>query len=532
MEEHFGTEFSSVRVHSDWQAGNSALALNARAYTVGSNIVFARGQYAPHTSDGRKLIAHELTHVIQQGGGTPPPSASLRLDTSGEDTAERVSDRVMADHPAGPVDSGHGPSIQGQLFGIPVEPWLEPFVEPRIIPPEAPVPVPPEVPSVPGDGISVPGSGFPGGGEVLYPRPTPAPSPWFGPGTDIIPPVYPSPSEEPDTERRRKRRCGDPMLPVSLVSRKPGSFGQGGRVKASPLTRCPGNTVGSEPDPKIYKDQFACIAQKDPGYWVRGHLLHGETSRSGPRNLHGPGDEAWNLIIMDTVLNGQMRAKAEGPALNLVYGRDAVLWYDVVVDAYAPGLPFFADALTIEFGLFDPLTNTEGPKVFSSPFATGREAPLCPATGLAGAVFPWSAHPSTFGFQSSIAVCNILKSRMFDVSEGGLIVSIDARWVRKGGGDADRGKPCPNENYLLTLMQDKRLLDHTVDMSVVQAGRRVILTYRELESVGEYHYDPYYVKILPMPFREDSDCCLEGEILVTPFYAPDPRKPDSRGNWA
>ncbi len=523
MESRFGTDFSGVRVHSDWQAGNSALALNARAYTVGSNIVFAGGQYAPHTSDGRKLIAHELTHVVQQGGGTPPPSARLRMDTSGEAAAERVSDRVTAGGAAGPVDSGHGPSIQGQLFGlteVPTAPFetpipYEPFIEPRIVPPEAPLP---------GDGISVPEGGFPEGGEVLYPRPTPGPAPWFGPGTDVFPPVYPRPGEQPDTRRRSRRACGSPMLPVSLVSRRPGPLGQGGRVKASPLTRCPGNTVGSEPDPNIFKDQFACIAQKDPGYWVRGHLLHGETSSSGPRNLHGPGDEAWNLIIIDKSLNGLMRTLAEGPVLNMVYGDDAVLWYDVVVDAYTPGLPFFADALTVEFGFYEPLTHTEGPKMFSYPFTLSRNPPYCPAMGLAGAVFPWSAHPSTFGFQSSFEVCSVLKSRYFDVTDGGLIVAIDAKWVRKGGDEADRGKPCPNEDYFVHLSQYKLLLDHRVDVTRVTAGQRVILTYRELESVGEYHYDKYYVKIIPWPNRDDDDCCLEGEILVTPFSAPDPRK--------
>jgi hypothetical protein len=60
---------SEVRVHTSQQAGKTARALNARAYTVGSDIAFAPGEYAPQTTSGRWLLAHELTHVVQQGGG-------------------------------------------------------------------------------------------------------------------------------------------------------------------------------------------------------------------------------------------------------------------------------------------------------------------------------------------------------------------------------------------------------------------------------------------------------------------------------
>ncbi|OAN36791.1 DUF4157 domain-containing protein [Mycolicibacterium iranicum] len=66
MERRFGRDFAGVRVHSDGRAGESALALNARGYTVGLHIVFAPGQYAPATAAGRRLVAHELAHVVQQ----------------------------------------------------------------------------------------------------------------------------------------------------------------------------------------------------------------------------------------------------------------------------------------------------------------------------------------------------------------------------------------------------------------------------------------------------------------------------------
>lgn len=67
----FGHDFSVVRVHNDHQAGKSAQAVAARAYTVGKDLVFAPGQYAPGTASGQRLIAHELTHVVQQGAARP-----------------------------------------------------------------------------------------------------------------------------------------------------------------------------------------------------------------------------------------------------------------------------------------------------------------------------------------------------------------------------------------------------------------------------------------------------------------------------
>ncbi len=68
MEPRFGHDFSGVRVHTDARAAESARAVNALAYTVGSNVVFGEGQYAPGSGSGQRLLAHELTHVVQQGG--------------------------------------------------------------------------------------------------------------------------------------------------------------------------------------------------------------------------------------------------------------------------------------------------------------------------------------------------------------------------------------------------------------------------------------------------------------------------------
>src|SRR6266568_4694883 len=69
MEPRFGHDFSQVRVHTDARAAESARAVNALAYTVGQDVVFGAGQYEPETSGGKRLMAHELTHVVQQGIG-------------------------------------------------------------------------------------------------------------------------------------------------------------------------------------------------------------------------------------------------------------------------------------------------------------------------------------------------------------------------------------------------------------------------------------------------------------------------------
>jgi hypothetical protein len=69
FEPRMGYDFGAVRIHTDVGAQRSARRLNARAYTVGSAIVFGCGEYVPQTKRGRELMAHELTHVMQQSAG-------------------------------------------------------------------------------------------------------------------------------------------------------------------------------------------------------------------------------------------------------------------------------------------------------------------------------------------------------------------------------------------------------------------------------------------------------------------------------
>jgi hypothetical protein len=78
MGQRIGHDFSHVRVHTDGEAANSARRLNAHAYTVGADIYFNEGRYNPHDLQGQKLLAHELTHVVQQSAAGPAPDSPVQ----------------------------------------------------------------------------------------------------------------------------------------------------------------------------------------------------------------------------------------------------------------------------------------------------------------------------------------------------------------------------------------------------------------------------------------------------------------------
>ena len=104
MEPRFGHDFSRVRVHSDAKAAESARSVNALAYTVGRDVVFGAGQYAPGTTAGRRLVAHELTHVVQQGEVADVPAVQARLDyahpeSASEREADAASEALMLEQP-------------------------------------------------------------------------------------------------------------------------------------------------------------------------------------------------------------------------------------------------------------------------------------------------------------------------------------------------------------------------------------------------------------------------------------------------
>jgi hypothetical protein len=110
MESRLGADFSNVRVHTDATASESARSVQAYAYTVGSDVVFQSGKYEPESDSGKRMLAHELTHVVQQRSGpvegTPAPGGiqvshpSDRFERAAESTADRVMSSPTASAPA------------------------------------------------------------------------------------------------------------------------------------------------------------------------------------------------------------------------------------------------------------------------------------------------------------------------------------------------------------------------------------------------------------------------------------------------
>jgi len=106
FESRFGQDFSHVRVHTDNAASESAEALNAHAYTVDRHILFGAGQYSPATTAGRSLLAHELTHVVQQSGGTGPSISGAHAEHEADQNSSRLA-AGQSGAVASPVRAGH-----------------------------------------------------------------------------------------------------------------------------------------------------------------------------------------------------------------------------------------------------------------------------------------------------------------------------------------------------------------------------------------------------------------------------------------
>jgi hypothetical protein len=132
MEERFGQDFGHVRIHADPHAADSARAVQAQAYTVANDIVFAPGRYAPSTSWGQRLIAHELAHVVQQRRGA---GEGVAEDARLEAEARQAADTTTRGRPF-PVAGRAGIGIARQGAGVPVP---APMGGVRAPPPPAPV---------------------------------------------------------------------------------------------------------------------------------------------------------------------------------------------------------------------------------------------------------------------------------------------------------------------------------------------------------------------------------------------------------
>jgi hypothetical protein len=96
MEPALGADFSGVRVHTGSQADTLNRSLSARAFTTGQDIFFKQGEYSPGSASGRELLAHELTHVVQQGGGRVKRKLTVgAVDDSYEREADQTAGQVM-----------------------------------------------------------------------------------------------------------------------------------------------------------------------------------------------------------------------------------------------------------------------------------------------------------------------------------------------------------------------------------------------------------------------------------------------------
>jgi hypothetical protein len=108
METAFGADFSGVRIHTDSRADGLSQSLSARAFTTGRDVFFRQGEYTPGSSSGRELLAHELTHVVQQNGN----GIQRKMTVSEPGDAHEVEAEQMA---RAVMQQEHAPSIDRQV---------------------------------------------------------------------------------------------------------------------------------------------------------------------------------------------------------------------------------------------------------------------------------------------------------------------------------------------------------------------------------------------------------------------------------
>ena len=121
MEPRFGHDFSGVRIHTDSKAAASARAVRALAYTVGRDVVFDTGRYAPHTAAGKGLIAHELAHVVQQRNAGDGQLAKLAIgdcNDSSEREADQQAHAVLSGGDARPMGLSSSPTMIRRACGV------------------------------------------------------------------------------------------------------------------------------------------------------------------------------------------------------------------------------------------------------------------------------------------------------------------------------------------------------------------------------------------------------------------------------
>jgi hypothetical protein len=316
-----------------------------------------------------------------------------------------------------------------------------------------------------------------------------------------VPPL--APDQAPD-EEKDENFCGSKRLPPTLVTSSTGPLGQANTVLASPLTRCPGNTIGSMASTTPYLDQFKCIRNKKLSRtWLPLHLLHGATRRNPQRNLHGPGDKRWNIIIGDTTLNGKMYKAVEDLVINRAYDWNQVLWLESKVLEYFPGAEFFAKKISLNWGLFSTTTNGPINTTGGGVFEGDKTPPDCPPTSLAGAA---PLQSPAQGLDTTLNIClNSLRSKAnFAVNNGGVELKLRT---------TAQGQDCDITDFSVGLWKfNKNWIDGNFGTKTVPAGKTAALRWRNL-PIGDYYFVITVDKHAP-------SCCLVGDMSMRLFSAP------------
>jgi hypothetical protein len=239
MESRFDFDFGQVQVHADSDAAQSAETINANAYTIGPHIVFGEGEYSPASSEGQELIAHELTHIVQQAqgpvAGTPIGAGELSVSDpldEFERAADTTAHRVLesATHGSTELEQAEGKKegaaeLAGGAGTLSQSKGIQ-----RQGPDDLPVQVPVN-PVVPGD----PGNVNPFG-DTEPPFNPVGPTP-VQPGPELPPGYIPGPPKVPNIPEPPPG--GFPELPPSPASPLGGAgaeaVGEGGAEAAAGL---------------------------------------------------------------------------------------------------------------------------------------------------------------------------------------------------------------------------------------------------------------------------------------------------------
>lgn len=240
LEPRFGSDLSRVRIHTGAQAAQSAADVQANAYTVGQHVFFAAGSYNPHSADGKRLLAHELSHTVQQSGGASGHAARLSSAAPAvqRDPTPQAAPGSTAD------DKKKQTKPEAVTLPLPSD-FMNRF---RLTPPS--LLTPPQQPSIfsPGQyalGPQTPGASSAGAAPVpnlyppsIFPTPTTSPAGSTQPGPTALPASPAGPSTTP---------AAAPQAPSRVSLYSAGSFSIGARFGFPDLSKDAAAVPGAPP---------------------------------------------------------------------------------------------------------------------------------------------------------------------------------------------------------------------------------------------------------------------------------------------